>query len=288
MGIVVGYDGSEQSQSAVRWAARQAQAEHRTLHLVHCWIWPLFTHDLGPVNGVADSGLKHSAEAILAEGLAVARQQAPDVDIKTSLITGQASRVLRDLSSAADMLVVGSRGLGGFMGLLVGSVGLQLGATAQCPVAVVRSGANDGGAVVVGVDGSPQSMDALQDACSLARSWRAPLTIVHVRKEFRMSRAGKTLPGSEAEERKILADAADLARAAAPDSEVTEMPVTGRSVADALLKASRDARVVVVGAKGQGAFTGALGSTAHAVLHHAKTDVLISRRALPSTAESAR
>ncbi len=71
--VAVGYGGSEAAQLAVRWAAEYAAATGLNLRVVHAWVWPVFTKKLGPVKGVAGSGLRHSAEAILAEGVELAR-----------------------------------------------------------------------------------------------------------------------------------------------------------------------------------------------------------------------
>ena len=71
--VAVGYGGSEAAQLAVRWAADYAASAGLDLQVVHAWVWPVFTKNLGPVKGVAGSGLRHSAEAILAEGVELAR-----------------------------------------------------------------------------------------------------------------------------------------------------------------------------------------------------------------------
>ena len=71
--VAVGYDGSEAAQDAVRWAAEYAAAGNYRIRVIHAWVWPMFTKKLGPVKGVEGSGLRHSAEAILAEGVDLAR-----------------------------------------------------------------------------------------------------------------------------------------------------------------------------------------------------------------------
>ncbi|WP_232084347.1 universal stress protein, partial [Arthrobacter sp. SO5] len=71
--VAVGYDGSESARQAVRWAAAYASAVESPLRVVHAWVWPVFTKNLGPVKGVEGSGLRHSAEVILAEGIELAR-----------------------------------------------------------------------------------------------------------------------------------------------------------------------------------------------------------------------
>lgn len=277
--IVVGYDGSDQSRVALEWAVTQAVLEERSLHLVHCWIWPLFTADLGPVEGVADSGLRHAAEAIVAEALAEAKRLAPDLEVTASLISGVSSAILERMSRSAHLVVVGSRGLGGFMGLLVGSVSLKLAGTAHCPVVVVRSRANPAGPVLIGLDGSPKSDTALDDAIALAAAWKAPLKLLRVRDDVRMFGRSHSYPGSDARAVDILADAAIRARAGVHGIELESVLVTGHSVAGTLLEAATTARILVVGETGQGNFLGAVGSTAQTVLHHSPGNVMISRRA---------
>src|SRR6478609_8784282 len=79
--VAVGYDGSESSQLAVRWAAEYAAAHDLPVRVVHAWVWPMFTKDLGPVKGVAGSGLRHSAETILAEGVGLAHGVDPGLAV---------------------------------------------------------------------------------------------------------------------------------------------------------------------------------------------------------------
>ena len=133
--IVVGVDGSEQSLAALRWAVEEARMRHGTVHLITAWHYP-------PVpSTVEDSGSNdsfHAAERVQAGALkAVA---AEDVDIKGMLVRGPSANVLLDAAKDADLLVVGSRGRGGFAGLLLGSTSSQVAHHAPCPVLVVRPG----------------------------------------------------------------------------------------------------------------------------------------------------
>jgi nucleotide-binding universal stress UspA family protein len=272
--IVVGYDGSPEAALAVRWAARHAVLLNRELEVVHCSLWPLLTHDLGPVKGVAGSGLQHRAQATLDAGKAEALSAAPGSTVNGSLLYGLPAGHLRRMAETASMLVLGSRGIGGFLGLLVGSVSLELAATAPCPVAVIRFDKHPQGRVVVGIDSSG-SAGALRLACDLASATGAGLTIIHViRSHDDMTYA--TGRGNEAA-RRLLHKVADDARALAPDVAVGQDLVRDDSVARALLNASRGAALIVVGSKGHGLLKGTVGSNAHAVLHHATGPVLISR-----------
>jgi nucleotide-binding universal stress UspA family protein len=275
--IVVGYDGSEEAELAIRWAAEQASLRGCPLQVVHCSLWPLLTKNLGPVPGVADSGLEHAGQATLVEGVEHAKAAAEGVDVQSTLVYGWPAVYLPKLSAGQEMLVVGSRGIGGFMGLVVGSVSLEMAATAACPVAVIRSDVHREGPVVVAIDTSG-SATALEDACTLARVGKADLIIVHVQHApagFRMLRdPAAAHPSSQA----LLDAAVSKARELAPESNVEGQVLTDTSIPKAILKAAQNARITVVGTKGQGLIKGTFGSTAHAVLHHAKGPVLISRR----------
>jgi nucleotide-binding universal stress UspA family protein len=273
--IVVGYDGSDEASAAVRWAARQAWLRSWPLHVVHCSLWPLLTRHLGPVPGVADSGLERSAEAVLEEGLGHAKAAAPELDIQCTLLHGLPAQHLARISARQEMLAVGSRGLGGFLGLLVGSVSLELAATAACPVAVIRQDLHPGGPVVVAVDGSG-SPAALEDACAMASASRAGLTIIHVHHTPAGYRHRDPV-AAEAAAGQALDSAVRRARTLGPGVHVEGKVLTDTSVPHAILKASEGARILVVGTKGHGIVRETIGSTAHAVLHHSKGPVLVSR-----------
>jgi len=269
--IVVGYDGSPEAVTAVRWAARQAELRSCALQLVHCSLWPAITHNMEPVPGIADSGLRHAAESIVAEGVACARQASESVEITRSLVYGWPAENLRKLAGGASMLVVGSRGIGGFMGLLVGSVSLELAATAACPVAVVRSTDHPDGPVVVGIDREGWEA-SLHYAASHASYAGTSLRIVHVRKKHEAHAEASDVGPLE-----ILHSAVRTVRNTSPELELEDLLLTGTSVAGTLLSAAKDAQLIVVGTMGQGLVRGSIGSTAHAVLHHASCPVVVVR-----------
>ncbi|NYD79701.1 universal stress protein [Arthrobacter cupressi] len=285
--ILVGFDGSPASATAVRWAARQALLRKADLAVIHCSMWPAVTHDLAPVPGIADSGLRHAAEAVLAEGAVIARDESPDVAVSTVLKYGWPAVLLRDASAGADMLVVGSRGIGGFMGLLVGSVSLELAATADCPVAVIRETEHPGGAVVVGIDAlrfgsAPASKrlweEVARQACVLATLTESPLQIVYVQPRHGVWHRS-TAPTGPHRPEDLLEDIARTVRRWSPALEVSTRILAGTSAAGTLLEASRAAGTVVVGTHGHGVVRASVGSTAHAVLHHAQCPVLVVRPA---------
>lgn len=276
--IVVGYDGSGEGALAVRWAARHAVLLDCELQVVHCSLWPLLTNDLGPVKGISGSGLHHQAQAILDEGEAEALSAEPRVRVRRSLLYGLPAGHLRRIADDARMLVLGSRGIGGFMGLLVGSVSLELAATAPCPVAVIRSGQNPEGRIVVGIDSSG-SPGTLGIACDLASATGADLMIIHVVRAH--DGTADAARGGQGAARRLLMRAADTARAQAPDVALGQRIVQDSSIPRALLNAARGAALIVVGSKGKGILRGTIGSNAHAVLHHATGPVLIFRQPEP-------
>jgi nucleotide-binding universal stress UspA family protein len=138
--IVVGVDGSEHSKAALRWAFEEALLRGAELRVVHSWaVYP----PLHPGSSVTASDwdeLRVAAERSLREFVAETVPDRGGVEIATVALqtTETAARTLVGLAEGADLLVVGSRGFGGFKGLLLGSVSQQCVQHAQCPVVIVR------------------------------------------------------------------------------------------------------------------------------------------------------
>ncbi|WP_160668277.1 universal stress protein [Pseudarthrobacter sp. ATCC 49987] len=294
--VAVGYDGSEAAQEAVRWAAEYAAAGHYRLRVVHAWVWPMFTKKLGPVKGVEGSGLRHSAEAILAEGVDLARTAlaaagtpaaelaepapapgpGPGPAVEGVMETGLPAAVLRDAARDARLLVVSSRGIGGVLGQLAGSVCLDLAGSSPCPLMVVRQLRSPGQAaapVVVGVDGTSRSSAALAGAARLAAVLGTNLQIVHIDQTRGGTREGHgrhgPLHGQE-----LLDHALAEARTLAPDLSVSGVLREGHSASKELLAAAADAEVLVIGTHNR---EGGPGNTVTAVLNKARCNVLITR-----------
>lgn len=132
--VVAGVDGSPAALRAVRLAAGEAVLRGLPLRLVHAFVWPkLHVNVAPPAGGPAGSGLRNQADRLLDEAAAVAREMAPGLPVSTALVDGQAAAVLLREAIDAELVVLGDRGLGGFTGLLVGSVAVQVGSHADCP-----------------------------------------------------------------------------------------------------------------------------------------------------------
>jgi nucleotide-binding universal stress UspA family protein len=134
--VLVGVDGSPASKDALSWAADYARLTGTPLKAVSAWHWPVSLVGALPMpEGFDPMGDAHTAlEAILAEVLGAD----PGFPVTTQVVGGPASAVLIEESRNASLLVVGSRGHGGFSGLLLGSVSEHCARYAACPVVVVR------------------------------------------------------------------------------------------------------------------------------------------------------
>ena len=130
--VVVGVDGSEGSRRALRWAARQSRSTGARLRAV--WAWSYLDQ---PVERFDPAYGEDDARRSLDEALAALGDEAAGLDVEPVVVCDLAARALLDSAKDADLVVVGSRGVGGFEGLLLGSVSSQVASHASCPVVVV-------------------------------------------------------------------------------------------------------------------------------------------------------
>ena len=137
--IVVGVDGSKESKEALRWAIEEAQVRQATLRAVHAWTYPvIFGGAYVPPQVVDANRLSGEAQDALDAFIAEVAEDNPHADIERVVAEGPAGQVLIEAAKEADLLVVGSRGHGGFAGLLLGSVSQQCAHHASCAVVIVR------------------------------------------------------------------------------------------------------------------------------------------------------
>jgi len=286
MPILVAIDGSESALRAAHWAAAEASRRGRGLSIVHAYDWPLPNY--GPA--IVDPAVLHesvvsTAQTTLAAAVAAVTEAAPELPVAAEIVRGPAVTALLGLSRRAELLVLGSRGLGGFSGLLVGSVAVALVAHGHCPVVVVRGDPSAPGApVVVGIDGSPASEMALALAFDEAASRGCDLVAVHTWTDTTVpfglggghGQALDWTPLAEQAE-KLLVESLTGWHEKYPGVTVRRVVERDRP-ASALLDAGRDAQLLVVGSRGRGGFTGlTLGSVSQALIHHASCPVMIAR-----------
>ena len=139
--IVVGVDGSDASANALRWALREARLRGARVRVVHAWSYPEVStyHEAAHVLRVP---FADAAAAMLDRVVDKAGSDADGVEIEKSVVEGQPAPALVEAARDASMPVVGSRGLGGFSGLLLGSVSQQCAHHATCALVVIREGAD--------------------------------------------------------------------------------------------------------------------------------------------------
>lgn len=288
--VVVGLDGSDAALVALDWAADEAARRDLPLVVVHAWSIPLPPVPMGPaVAGPSDDALRDAAQELLDEGVTHVRDHHPTVDVSGDLHASPPATALLAAAKEAALLVVGSRGLDSFSELLVGSVSVQVATHCACPVVVVhvpKPGivpGPDAGRVVVGIDGSELSLDAVRVAFQSASLRRTGLTILHAWAAPNFDAPGTAVPTElvleevEQDELRAMAETVAGLREEYPDVSVEQRLVHGKA-SKVLIDASRGAALVVVGSRGRGGFASLLlGSVSHAVLHHAHCPVQVVR-----------
>lgn len=282
--VVVGVDGSASSTQAVRWAAQEAARRDVALLLVNVWspVPPALPHTAGLV-GPYEEAMVQQGHRWLEAATALAEEAAPGVRTSTRQDSGSTAARLIGQSAAADLVVVGSRGLGGFSGLVIGSTAVALATHGHCPVVVVRGPDTEGtprpdAPVVVGVDGSPTSRAAVAFAFEAASARQVPLVAVHAWSDLPVP-AGWDVsdpwPAIEREEDELLGQWLAEGQERHPDVRV-ERVVARDAPTRALLDHATGAQLVVVGSRGRGGFRGLLlGSTSQALIYHAACPVAV-------------
>jgi len=282
MSVLVGYDGSEVSGQAVRFAAKEAHLRGVPLEVITAWDAP--TADLGMGAGsVVDPQLAdvvaQRATEVAAEGAGLAGEG----DVTARAVPGPAAAALVDGSQSSELVVVGSYGRHGMADLLLGGVSRQVAAHSACPVIVVRNDTARFGRVAVGIDGSPQALRALDFAFEQASRHGWSLRVVHA---WDVAVIGFDANTSTYPQGGILDEVRDAeTRLSAevlaghvdryPDVAL-EVTVQRGAPAKVLIDASRDCDLLVTGSRGRGGFAALLlGSVSHKVLHHAQCSVAV-------------
>ncbi|SER07982.1 universal stress protein [Actinokineospora terrae] len=280
--VLAAVDGSQSALAALRWAAGEAARRGTSLRVVSVYPWPLagYPEALVVQHDLRD-GLRAQAVANLDEAAAVAAEVAPGVEVRVSALEGDVVGCLRVASEDAAVLVLGSRGLGGFSGLLLGSTAVALVAHGHCPTVVVR-GEDNGphGRILVGIDGGYTDDAALGFAYGRAGTTGETVVVVHT-----WGSGIADAVGFAALDWTLVAEAADalVAERLAPwrakfaEVEVEAVVVRDRP-ARALLDRSAEADLVVVGSRGRGGFAGlVLGSTSQVLVRHSACPVAVVR-----------
>ncbi|MHC9553190.1 universal stress protein [Corynebacterium diphtheriae] len=288
--VVVAVDGSEASQNAVRWAANTANKRGVPLRLAASYTMPQFLYAEGmvPPQELFDELQSETMDMIEAARV-VAHEVAPDIKIGYVIAEGSPIDMLLDMSSDVTMIVMGSRGLGGLSGMVMGSVSAAVVSHADCPVVVVRSDnhvteTNKYGPVVVGVDGSDVSQRATEFAFEEAQARGAKLVAIHTWMDMQVQASLAGLAAAqqeweiiEKEQTTLLKDRLQPLLERFPDVEV-EMVITRDRPVRALEDCAHNAQLLGVGSHGRGGFRGMLlGSTSRALLQSAPCPMVVVR-----------
>jgi nucleotide-binding universal stress UspA family protein len=275
--VVAGIDGSPSSLNALNYATALATRRKAPLHLVHGFQRPMYSYDIIGLplpSETTEEQAREQVQNVLRDLVWRLRNEHPDlIAVKAVQIDAGPATALIDQSRTAEAVVVGSRGIGGFSELLVGSVSAQVAAHAHGPVIVVRPPVPGPGQpqyelplgpVLVGFDGSPSALAALEFAVAEAALREVPLIMVNVYDR-------RPQDGEE-----MLADAAAVWAAKHPQLSIEMRTSHGEHPAYSLVQMSRDAALTVVGCRGLGGFAGLLlGSVSRALVHHAHGPVAV-------------
>ncbi|HEX6247815.1 MAG TPA: universal stress protein [Nocardioidaceae bacterium] len=269
--IVVGYDGSSDSELALDWADELAAEQGRRLRVL--------ISEVDPTQVLEATSDWHAAKMAQLEQDArdrLAAAQARETELE--LVASPPTQALIDASARAAVVVVGARGHSLLSGVVLGSVSQHVSRHASCPVVVTRSPYHpDSKRVVVGVDGSTSSRKALDFAFDHASRSGSSVTAIHAWRNNARGFPGAGLVEEIQAAERILSEALAGYSDGYPDVKVTPeaIPIAPQR---ALADASQAAELVVVGSRGLGAFTGLLmGSVSQSVLHHAQCPVAVVR-----------
>lgn len=290
--VVVGYDGSPEADRAVDWAAAEAVRRDRPLLVLFASDYDRLRVSPEFLDAWSPATVQEAADGIVAAGEARARAAAPGVVVQVRTSHRGAAAALKDLSEHAGIIVVGGRKHGRVTGVLLGSVAFAAAAHAHCPVVVVPAESEvypgPEHPIVVGVDGSSGSDKAVGLAADMAAGTGAELVVASAWETPAIDHWSRLYLADDDWRHESIAaarsaGAAHVARAKEvvegthPEVVVRELVQEGRG--DLLLAdASRDAALVVVGARGHGDLVSLLlGSVSRSVMHRAHCPVAIAR-----------
>jgi nucleotide-binding universal stress UspA family protein len=279
--VIVAIDENDPDRMLLGWAAAEATARSRRLVVCHVCEWQPGQSRPRPVVATGDPAGRFGADRVVAAAVDAVRAEHPGVPVRGVVGIGRPARTLVALSEEAAMIVVGARGLGGFAGLLMGTVSGQVAEHALCPVAVVRPVPASATDVVVGIDGSDHSGLALALGLAQARRAGGTLIAVHALRLPPGAGAAAPNPGVDLDDHRKMAEQALDEALGDLEARGTDVPIERRVVpgppARVLIEAARDAAAMVVGARGVGGFAGLVaGSVSQQVLRHAHCPVLVA------------
>jgi len=267
--VVVGVDGSSHSNIALSWAIDLASRERRALVIAHAT--GDRTHVLtGEAARFAAQDKRIEGTRVVESAFATAVKDAPDLHIETLVRATAPKDLLIELSQHAHVVVIGSRGLGPLGSIALGSVSVAVASGARCPVVVARDAVLADKAVVVGVDGTAASAQALEFAFAQASERHGVLRVVHCSASIPFDQQGDST-----HDEVVVSESLAGLREKYVDVRV-ETEITTRPAVDYLVEVSSDAALVVVGARAHhGPAASLLGSVSQIVVEKARSSVAV-------------
>jgi nucleotide-binding universal stress UspA family protein len=275
-GVVIGVDESASARSALRWGVEHAGLHDRPVTVLMAWSHR-DQHHLDPAAPFEPVYGREQAERDL-DAIVERALGSPCPWPHRRAMCGSPGAELLRASAGADLVVIGARGMGGFKGLLLGSVSRAVLHASAAPVAVVRTGASDPhGPIVVGVDGSATARRGLRGAIDEAGVRGCPVVAIHT---WHISATGEGYIGAHMDAASMAETAERMLEREVAGCERAVMPVERRVEvgfpAAVLVEASQTASMVVVGSRGHRTATGLLlGSVSEQVTHHASGPVVV-------------
>ena len=273
--IIVGFDGSPPACAALVWGAREAGLRHASLGILHSWPWPLHltTQEMGFVN---------EAQQLVADGTALVREVAPEVEVTTDIVADGPAAALMNAASSADLLVMGIQ-----PARLGGSVASQVAGRAHCPVVLVPASARakpEIAQIVVGISGNAPAEAELGAAFAEAELHGARLTILHTWRDPLPTKQADLQPfyySSEAvleQETRLVSEVIAGWRTKYPDVDVLTW-VEETHTRRLLIELAANADLMVLGShRDTGQQLLALGSVTRSVVHHVACPILIAHQ----------
>jgi nucleotide-binding universal stress UspA family protein len=289
-GILVGVDGSAESDAAIRWATHEAVMRRAPLTLAHVIAPVVASWPMGPMHASITEWQGNNAQHVLEQARKTVQACVTDselLEVHTEILHSSIVPTLVDASEGMQMVVVGSRGTGALGRLLLGSVSTGLVHHASCPVAVIRPepASSDGDtSVLLGIDGSPASEAATALAFDEASRRGVGLMALHAWSDVAVFPIlGMDWREYESQGHEILGE-----RLAGWQEQYPDVQVQRRLVCDQparwLIRESEHAQLVVVGSRGRGGFASTwLGSVSSAVAQSADIPVLVVRGPTPGS-----
>jgi len=287
--VIVGVDGSDTSLEALRWAAYEARRRHAELRIVSCYTFPGYGGLDGAVypNAVDLDTLKEGADAVINRALRLVESIDPTLVVDGVAPMSSPVAGITDAAERGDEIVIGATGHSGFITGLLGSVATGVTHRAHVPVVVVpaKSSALAGDSmkkVVVGVDGSPESLHALGWAYDEAQASGAELDVIHAWiypypvSDSSPREVRKPMEFDASQELQASLDS--LKPRMAGGSVKVRSELYEESAVDALLEAGKDADLIVVGSRGRGGLRSRLlGSVSRTTVQHSHCPVAVVR-----------